>query len=153
MEQTTESKHPIGIQAFGGLRRGKQMLALIWIVLFMLFQSGVGIHVRNCGHCCSQEKAVCHTHHETSAHHSHKECQNCPSCFKFLKLSECFPSEKTWHATPVSISSGQTERPYVCRKQLLPVAMTIPAGEKGDPPARAGSSRFIHFCHQNTLYA
>ena len=55
MEQTTESKHPVGIQAFGRFRKGKQLLALIWIVLFLLFQAGMGIHVRNCGHCCSHE--------------------------------------------------------------------------------------------------
>ncbi len=152
MEQTTESKHPVGIQAFGRSRRGKRLLALTWIVLFLLFQSGVGIHVRNCGHCCSHEKAVCHTHQECPGHHSHQQCHNCPSCFKLLKLTDFFPSEK-WNHMPVHVCNVSDNLLRVCRTEVPIAESELPVEEKGDPPSRAGSSRFIHFCHQNTLYA
>ena len=144
----------------------RRSLALFWMVLFLLFQAGLGVHVHNCLHCGPQQTAVCvptqSCHDCDDCHNSQdcrscddrnsQDCHSCHSCFILLKLSDYFPSE-TWHPMPLFSHDGLHQPIHIFEIQPVLAAQAFPEKAKGNPPSKAGNRRFIRFCHQITLYA
>lgn len=123
-----------------------QTSAFLWIMLFMFFQGGVGIHIHQCQHCGFHKTEICTENHENH------DCHNCHQCFIVLKFSNYLPTE-SGPTIPILFENTLHTSQHINLELTLSDIRPDFAEVKGEPPAVAGNGRFLHFCQHLLFYA